>query len=154
MARAAGSMPVAGEGSAMDGAGEWRIDVWQFVRVMVALEAMPGTTARRAWGGIWREIDDRLARLGESDAAGFAALMMDEEVVLPVADRRVLADAAQALDRVDRELSAALAEPGVAEERRVDLAFERRALRRLRRHLPEAEPPRPRRGARSGPRGV
>lgn len=119
----------------MEDANALRLDVWQFVRVMVALEAMPETAARRAWGEAWREIDDRLERLRETDAAAFATLMMDEEVVLPIPGVNVLGDAARALRRVEDELAAALSEPGLSEERRSALAFERRALGRRRKAL-------------------
>ena len=119
----------------MTGAPPWRIDVWQFVRVMVAVESLPGAAAARAWGEIWREVDDRLDRLQTSDPDGFAHLMMCEEVVLPVPDRTVLDDAARALEQVDRELAAALAERGLPARRRADLAFEREALRKRRAEL-------------------
>lgn len=126
-----------------DAPAELRLDVWQFVRIMVALEAMPASAALRAWGGAWRELDDRLTQLGKTDPDAFAALMMDEEVVLPAPDRRVLDDAERALRRVDRELSSALAERGLTADRRAELEFERRALRRRRRAL--ASPGAPRR---------
>ncbi len=109
--------------------------MWEFVRVMVALEAMPATAAMRAWRGIWREIDGRLHELGETDAAGFASLMMEEEVVLPVPSPRVVGDARRALRRVDRELTTALAERGLTNARRTELEFERRALRRRHQRL-------------------
>ena len=109
-----------------------RLDVWQFVRLMVALEAMPEGAAMRAWGDAWREIDERLARLGRADTAAFAALMMDEEVVLPAPGARVLDEALRALRRVDRELGAALAQGGLDAQRRAALEFERRGLRERR----------------------
>ena len=109
-----------------------RLDVWQFVRLMVALEAMPEGAAMRAWGDAWREIDERLARLGRANAAAFAALMMDEEVVLPAPGARVLDEALRALRRVDRELGAALAQGGLDAQRRAALEFERRGLRERR----------------------
>ncbi len=127
-------------GRAADAPAELRIDVWQFVRIMVALEAMPASAAQRAWGGIWREIDDRLTLLGKTDPDAFAALMMDEDVVLPAPNRRVLDDAARALRRVDREISSALAERGLPADRRAELEFERRALRRRRRALARRPP--------------
>lgn len=125
----------------MDAAAEeLRLDVWRFVRIMVALEAMPESAARRAWGDIWREIDARLTRLGETDAAAFAETMMESEVVLPVPDLGVLADAARALVRVDGELAAALAARGLPEARRAELEFERRELRRTRKSLARRAP--------------
>lgn len=137
----------------MEDANALRLDVWQFVRVMVALEAIPETAARRAWGEVWREIDDRLERLRETDAAAFATLMMDEEVVLPIPGADVLGDAARALRRVEDELAAALSEPGLSEERRTALAFERRALGRRRKALQRRmqTPAAPRRGTRGTP---
>lgn len=119
----------------MSDSDDLRLDVWQFVRLMAALEAMPDGAAMRAWGDAWREIDERLARLGRTDAAAFGALMMDEEVVLPAPGARVLDEALRALRRVDRELGSALAESGLGAQRRAALEFERRGLRERREAL-------------------
>ena len=112
-----------------------RLEVWRFVRLMVALETMPEGAAMRAWGGAWREIDERLARLGRADAAAFSALMMDEEAVLPAPGAGALEEAVRALRKVDRELGSALARCGPDAERRAALEFERRELRESRKAL-------------------
>jgi len=112
-----------------------RLETWQFVRIMVALEAMPGSKAARLWGLAWREIDRRLSHLGKTDAEGFAALMMEQEVVLPIPGPHIVREAVRALRQVDRELAALLAGEGLSEEQRSALKFEQQALRRRERAL-------------------
>ena len=84
------------------------VDVWQFVRIMVALEkgARRGGrsgSAYATWRDIWKELDGRLEQLGKSDPVAFSDLMMEQQVVLPNASperlREVVAIARQATDR-------------------------------------------------------
>ena len=58
-----------------------RIVVWQFVRIMVQLEAEAGRRKRRAsvyddWREAWEELDARLTDLGKKDVAAYSNLMM------------------------------------------------------------------------------
>ena len=67
---------------------ELRIPVWQFVRIMVELEGRASSKRPRGgsvytdWRDAWAELDARLSDLGERDAAAFANLMMEQEVVV------------------------------------------------------------------------
>ena len=75
----------------MAGKGEMRITVWQFVRIMVALEGRrPRAEVYENWKGAWQELDAELTRLGKSDHAAYSDLMMNQEVVLELggANRR------------------------------------------------------------------
>ena len=122
-----------------------RLDVWQFVRLMVQLEetlaAAPGkgagTALRRLferWEDVWVDLDARLVDLGQHDMDGFADLMMNQEVVLDAVtepERRLVA---AELEKVARAIAGRLAvtdDPGDVE----DLSFERDALRDLLRGL-------------------
>lgn len=115
------------------------IDVWQFVRIMVALES--GARKRRrpsgayaAWRDIWRELDERLTELGKTDATAFSELMMDQQVVLPVPRPEVVRDAVQAIESVTRDMTREL-ERGGDPSHQEDLRFERKALNALARKL-------------------
>ena len=93
------------------------IPVWQFVRIMVALEAAAGDGNREdgpralyeAWRAIWEPLDRELTALGERDGDAFADLMMSQTVVLDeptAAQRAVLAGI---LDGVIGAMRAAIA---------------------------------------------
>ena len=116
-----------------------RLDVWQFVRLMVQLEetlaAAPGGGKGSAlsrlferWEDVWVDLDARLVDLGQHDMDGFADLMMNQEVVLDAvtdAERRLIAGE---LEKVVRSIAGRLSvadDPGDVE----DLSFERDALR-------------------------
>jgi len=109
------------------------IPVWQFVRIMVALEdAAAGDGSREdgphalyeTWRAAWEPLDRELTALGERDGDAFADLMMRQTVVLDeptAAQRAVLAGI---LDGVIGAMRAAIArQDGDAAHRR-SLAFE------------------------------
>lgn len=115
------------------------IDVWQFVRIMVALEERsrgrrPGA-AYTAWREIWRELDQRLTELGETDAAAFADLMMEQQVVLPAARPAIIRDAVDAIEAVTRQMTAELDRKAGDGGHQADLRFERKELNALARKL-------------------
>ena len=115
------------------------IDVWQFVRIMVALEgsARKGRRAAgayAAWRDIWRELDQRLTELGKTDAAAFAELMMEQQVVLPIPQPAILREAVAAIEAVTRDMTTEL-ERGGDTGHQADLRFERKALNALARRL-------------------
>lgn len=118
---------------AAHGAPELEIPVWQFVRIMVALEdAAAGNADRKngpralyeAWRAIWEPLDHELAALGESDADAFADLMMRQTVVLdgPTAAQRAVL--ARILDGVIGAMRAAIAREDGDAAHRQSLAFE------------------------------
>jgi hypothetical protein len=116
------------------------IDVWQFVRIMVELEARAQKRrsrgpAFRAWKEAWAELDRSLTEIGARDAAAFAELMMDQQVVLPAPGEAELEDALAALDAVIAQLAAALGRGKGGTRRRADLQFERESLAELRTRL-------------------
>jgi hypothetical protein len=88
---------------------EIRIAVWQFVRIMVALEGRrPRAQVYDDWKAAWHEIDRELTRLGKSDHAAYSDLMMNQEVVLILADDTRRREVAQALSRVIRGIKGSL----------------------------------------------
>jgi hypothetical protein len=121
---------------------ELRIVVWQFVRIMVQLEAVARSRGRTKapsvyadWRTAWTEIDRTLERLGQSDAEAFSDLMMNQEVVLRCRDRgqvtEVLRAVENVMNQIDQQLRA-VAGDGQAIE---DLRFERRELNALAKKL-------------------
>lgn len=113
--------------------------VWEFVRVMVRLEAAgaadPGGIQARLlaeWQDVWSELDDELARLGEADADAFDALMLEHDlrVDCPEALRPAVV---QTLAEIVAEMRAAM--PEAEPELRPALAGEAAALESLGRRL-------------------
>ena len=105
--------------------GEMRIAVWQFVRIMVALEgrrARPSVYA--AWEGAWRELDAELTKLGRTDHATFSDLMMNQEVVLELSSDKHRGEVIAALRRIMQDMKRQLrvASSGAADRR--SLKFE------------------------------
>ena len=151
---------------------ELRLVVWQFVRVMVQLEAAARARGRPgapslygAWRPAWQEIDRRLTQLGKTDAAGFSDLMMEQEVVLQCRNRAQLNELIRAVDNVVNQLKTEMKAATGDARRTTDLRFERTELETLGRHLRKLtkaktsrrtdQKPKPRSAARStGRRGA
>jgi len=87
--------------------------VWQFVRIMVCLEQQVADDARKnsilsAWREIWQELDSRLVELGQSDAAAYADLMMEQEVIIDEISALQIDEVIKAIDIVSKEIAAEL----------------------------------------------
>ena len=107
---------------------------------MVALEKSSRrgrgpTPAYTAWREIWRELDDRLTELGKTDAAGFAELMMEQQVVLPISRPAIIREAVETLEAVTRQMTRDLDSGAGDAKHQADLQFERKALNALARRL-------------------
>lgn len=139
------------------------IGVWQFVRIMVDLETRAKRKGRRAAGGdretvfddwreAWDELDTRLTELGARDQAGYADLMMNQDVVVTCRGATQLAEVGGSLGRIIETMNAEI-ERGGTRGRLKDLRFESRELRDLRQDLAarasarSRRKPRPSRGA-------
>jgi len=104
---------------------ELRIAVWQFVRIMVALEGRrPRAKVYDDWKPAWRELDGELTRLGKSDHGAYSDLMMNQEVVLTLGGKARRSEVAQALARVTRDIKRQVAAPKSGAEERKSLKFE------------------------------
>lgn len=114
--------------------------MWQFVRIMVAMEeaaptGRPRNPAFLAWREIWNELDQRLTDLGKKDAAGFSELMMEQQVVLPVPRAEVIRDTVETVEAVARQMTKTI-DRGEGDARHLsDLRFERKELNALARRL-------------------
>lgn len=131
--------------AAGDGTIDIRMDVWQFVRLMVQLEetlaAAPAGgkgSALKAlydrWEDTWVDLDARLVDLGKHDMDAFADLMMNQEVVLERIDTAEKVLIAGELNKVVKTIGRQLSrtdDPGEVE----DLSFERDELNGLARSL-------------------
>jgi hypothetical protein len=120
---------------------EMRIAVWQFVRIMVALEGRrPRAAVYEDWKAAWRELDAELTRLGRADRAAYSDLMMNQEVVLEIGGdkrrREVVAALARIMQDIKRQMRAAASG---AEERR-GLKFELAELGELHKALNRDSP--------------
>ncbi|MEK9660477.1 MAG: hypothetical protein VW644_01870 [Alphaproteobacteria bacterium] len=128
------------------------IAVWQFVRIMVQLEAVaksrggrraagrPAATAQERpvyadWRAAWQEIDRELTRLGSSDADAFSDLMMNQNVVLECLSRAQINEVARAIENVVHQMRAEVTASAGDEEHVADLRFEIRELEKLAKKL-------------------
>lgn len=121
---------------------ELRLVVWQFVRVMVQLEAASRARGRQsapslygAWRPAWQEIDRRLTEVGKTDAAAFSELMMEQEVVLQCRTRAQMNELTRTLENVVNQLKAETKAASGDARRLNDLRFERTELETLGRRL-------------------
>ncbi|MDA9008822.1 hypothetical protein N9K16_02560 [Alphaproteobacteria bacterium] len=115
-----------------------KMDVWQFVRVMVAWEDKgftKGTNAAaslyQAWSEGWLELDERLKDLSERDFIAYSELMMEEEVELPIRHKQDSVALLQALSSVVHDMKKANEQPEATKEAKEDLIFEIRELTKL-----------------------
>ena len=121
---------------------ELRLVVWQFVRVMVQLEASSRARGREsapslygAWRPAWQEIDRRLTEVGKTDAAAFSDLMMEQEVVVQCRNREQMGELQRTLENVVNQLKAETKAASGDARRLTDLRFERTELETLIRRL-------------------
>ncbi len=139
---------------------ELRLVVWQFVRVMVQLEAASRARGRQsapslygAWRPAWQEIDRRLTQIGKTDAAGFSDLMMEQEVVLQCRNRAQMNELLRTLENVVNQLKAEIKAASGDARQMTDLRYERTELetlgRRLRKMSKSSGTSAPRTGARA-----
>jgi len=104
---------------------EMRIAVWQFVRIMVALEGRrPRAKVYDDWKQAWREVDYELSRLSKSDHAAYSNLMMNQEVVLNFGDKSRRSEVTRALARVTRDIKRRISAPKSEAEERNSLKYE------------------------------
>ncbi|MDA0231374.1 MAG: hypothetical protein O3B21_14460 [Proteobacteria bacterium] len=121
--------------------GEMRISVWQFVRIMVALEGRrPRPSVYAAWEGAWRELDTELTKLGRTDHAAYSDLMMNQEVVLELGSDKHRGEVIAVLRRITQDMKRQLrvASGGAADRR--SLKFELAELGELNRSLNRDSP--------------
>ncbi len=114
------------------------IGVWQFVRIMVELEAAAKhakarrrSTAFDDWREAWDELDNRLTDLAARDHAGYTDLMMNKDVVVKCRGETQRRELVQALDRVIKTMKGEIRRGG-KRQRLEDLRFESRELQALR----------------------
>jgi hypothetical protein len=131
------------------------ITVWQFVRIMVQLEAVaksrsggrrggPPVAKDRApqqrpvyadWRAAWQEIDRELTRLAAGDAEAFADLMMNRNVVLECRGRGQLNEVTRAIGNIVHQMREQVRASAGDEQHAADLRFEIRELEKLARKL-------------------
>ena len=114
------------------------IGVWQFVRIMVELEAAAtrAKAGRRPtvyddWREAWDELDNRLTDLAARDHTAYADLMMNQDVVVKCRGETQRRELVQALDRVNKTMKGEM-RGGGKRQRLEDLRFESRELQGLR----------------------
>jgi len=122
---------------------ELRIVVWQFVRIMVQLETevtrrkpgrrqAPAGSVYHDWQEAWDELDAKLTELGKNNVKAYAALMMDQEVVLECRNPMQIEEVVRTVDRVIKRLGDLISRK---EGKIKDLNFELREMKLLRQEL-------------------
>ena len=122
---------------------ELRVVVWQFVRIMVQLETesarrkpgrreAPSGSVYHDWREAWDELDAKLTDLGKRNARAYAALMMDQEVVVECRNRAQIDEVALTVDRVIKRLGDLISRK---EGKVKDLSFELKEMKVLRQEL-------------------
>ena len=124
---------------------EFKIRVWEFVRVMVRLESVPARRSKKSGKSFylahreaWAKLDRRLGRLAESDAGAFSNLMMNgalENVATAIETPDQVREVSGALDGVVAEMNREIAKGGEDAELLVNLENEIKELRALKRRL-------------------
>ena len=121
---------------------EFKIRVWEFVRVMVRLESVPARRSKKSGKSFylahreaWAKLDRRLGRLAESDAGAFSNLMMNQNVATAIETPDQVREVSGALDGVVAELNREIAKGGEDAELLVNLENEIKELRALKRRL-------------------
>ncbi len=121
---------------------EFKIRVWEFVRVMVRLESVPARRSKKSGKSFylahreaWAKLDRRLGRLAESDAGAFSNLMMNQNVATAIETPDQVREVSGALDGVVAEMNREIAKGGEDAELLVNLENEIKELRALKRRL-------------------
>ena len=63
-----------------------------------------------AWAEIWQELDNRLAELGETDAAAYADLMIEQEVIIDEISAAQIDEVVDVVDVVSEQITAEVAQ--------------------------------------------
>ena len=121
---------------------EFKIRVWEFVRVMVRLESVLARRSKKSGKSFylahreaWAKLDRRLGRLAESDAGAFSNLMMNQNVATAIETPDQVREVSGALDGVVAEMNREIAKGGEDAELLVNLENEIKELRALKRRL-------------------
>lgn len=81
-----------------------KLDIWEFVRLMVAVEDQADNSLMQAFGTQWQEVDQALAELSQSDHIAYSDLMLNQHIDLGTLNRDQKTAGAEALTRVIAEL--------------------------------------------------
>ena len=97
------------------------IPVWQFVRIMVACEKRPNSRLLSENKDSWKELDEVLGGLAQTDFEAYSHLMMHTNVYLAAPNKIELR---RVLDSVLRELKLAKRRTRAGSSERTDLEYE------------------------------
>ena len=107
------------------------LDIWAFVRLMVALEEqLQHATLYALWKQEWLEIDQKLTDLANHDFDAYSDMMMNTQITLDLSDTHK----AKFNETIDLVISQLKAKHAASNEPdfRADLAFEIASLQTLR----------------------
>lgn len=112
------------------------LSVWEFVRVMVALEDEGADSAfYTARADVWDSVDGDLGRLAGEDPDGFAEMMMEHQVTLEDVTADEMKDVERGVEIALEAIKGAEAAGTADEEQAHGLAYEKRELKALLKRL-------------------
>lgn len=103
-----------------------KLDVWEYVRLMVALEERPKSVLLARESEAWQELDAELVRLAESDHVAYSDTMLNATVDLGELSSAERQEAREAISGVVDALKRQ--EQSADEELKAALAIERKSL--------------------------
>ena len=110
--------------------------VWEFVRVMVALEDEGADSAFYVnRSDVWDAVDGELGRLSAEDPDGFAEMMMEHQVTLEDVTAAELKDIERGVEIALEEIKGLEAAGTDDEDQESGLSYEKRELKALLKRL-------------------
>ncbi len=108
-----------------------QLDIWQFVRIMVAAENTPnGSILLQTYRDVWQHIDTTLTETANQDMEKYAKMMMETQVTLEGGTRKIANAIVAMAGEVIRQLTDAM--PHITDETVLqDYVFEIHGLQQL-----------------------
>lgn len=117
------------------------LTVWEFVRIMVALEDEGADSAFYTQRSeVWDAVDGDLGRLAQEDPDGFAEMMMEHQVTLEDMGADELKDVERGAEIALEAIKDAEGDDALDAETKQGLAFEKRELKSLIKRLRRSAP--------------
>ena len=104
-----------------------KLDIWEFVRLMVAVEQEPGNPLMQAFAQQWQEVDQALTELAQEDHIAYSDMMLNQQIDLGDLTRQQSQAAIDTFTQVIAEIKKLEAKASAPEEVET-FKLERKAL--------------------------
>lgn len=110
--------------------------IWEFVRIMVALEDEGADSEfYQTRSNVWDEVDEELGRLAEEDPDGFSEMMMDHQITIEKVGQKEMKDIIRGVEIALEAIKGAEADGPEDKDRAIGLSFEKKELKGLLKRL-------------------